>query len=52
MPPLASSRMYRELTAADHQRILGIEPDAVPDVLLLVGIFSVHEGARRFAEPV
>jgi uridine phosphorylase len=41
--------MYRELTAADHQRILGIEPGAVPDVLLLVGMFSVHEGAKRFA---
>ncbi|MGI8925438.1 MAG: hypothetical protein ACR2HN_02180 [Tepidiformaceae bacterium] len=40
--------MYRELEAADHRRILGIEAHEVPDVLLLVGIFAVHAGAERF----
>jgi uridine phosphorylase len=41
--------MYRELTAADHRRTLGIEPEQTPDVLLLVGLFSIEAGARRFA---
>lgn len=41
--------MYRELSAEDHRRILGLEESAVPDALLLVGIFAVHEGAQRFA---
>lgn len=41
--------MYRELTAADHRRILGIEPSQVPDVVLLVGLFSIEKGAGRFA---
>jgi len=41
--------MYRELTAADHRRVLGIEESHVPDVLLLVGLFSIESGAGRFA---
>jgi uridine phosphorylase len=41
--------MYRELTPEDHRRILRIAPGEVPDVLLLVGVFAVHEGAARFA---
>lgn len=41
--------MYRELTAADHRRVLGITDDEVPDVLLLLGILDVEMGARRFA---
>jgi uridine phosphorylase len=41
--------MYRELTPEDHQRIAGLRGEAVPDVLLLVGMFAVHEGAQRFA---
>ena len=41
--------MYRELTAADHQRIAGLRGEPIPDVLVLVGIFAVHHGAERFA---
>ncbi len=41
--------MYRELTAEDHQRMLGLGPTELPDVAVLVGIFDVHEGAERFA---
>ncbi|KAA0240798.1 MAG: hypothetical protein HUU14_09155 [Dehalococcoidia bacterium] len=41
--------MYRELTAEDHRRILGIEAGQVPDVVLLVGLFSIERGAGRFA---
>ncbi|MEP7214751.1 MAG: hypothetical protein ABI782_00775 [Anaerolineaceae bacterium] len=41
--------MYRELTAEDHRRILAISADEVPDVLLLLGVFDVYEGAARFA---
>ncbi len=41
--------MYRELTAADHRRVLGIEEAEVPDLLLLLGIFDVHAGGERFA---
>lgn len=41
--------MYRELTGEDHRRILGIGPEQVPDVVLLVGLFSIEKGAGRFA---
>ena len=41
--------MYRELTAEDHRRVLGIDASEVPDVLLLLGIFDVHAGGERFA---
>ena len=41
--------MYRELTAEDHRRVLGIGQHEVPDVLLLLGIFSVQAGGERFA---
>lgn len=41
--------MYRELHAADHQRILGIAPDQLPDVLLLVGSIHVTAAAERFS---
>lgn len=41
--------MYRELTAEDHRRVLGIEAEQVPDVVLLVGLFNIERGAGRFA---
>lgn len=41
--------MYKELAAEDHQRMLGLASDDLPEVALLVGIFDVHEGAKRFA---
>lgn len=41
--------MYRELEESDHQRVLGITADQVPDALLLLGIFDVHAGGERFA---
>lgn len=41
--------MYRELQPADHQRMLALSADELPDVVLLLGIFDVHEGAKRFA---
>ncbi|MGE0600447.1 MAG: hypothetical protein AB7J35_14955 [Dehalococcoidia bacterium] len=41
--------MYRELGAQDHQRMLALTPEQMPDVLLLLGIFDVHRGAQRFA---
>lgn len=42
--------MYRELTAADHRRMLQLDSEAdVPDILVLVGLFNVHEGAERWA---
>lgn len=41
--------MYRELQAEDHRRILAISEEEIPDVLLLLGVFDVHEGAARFA---
>ncbi|MEX2080321.1 MAG: hypothetical protein WEC33_01790 [Dehalococcoidia bacterium] len=40
--------MYRELEAADHQRMLGLEPAELPDIALLVGMFDVSE-SERFA---
>jgi uridine phosphorylase len=41
--------VYRELLPEDHRRLLQVSEEDVPDVLLLVGLFSVHEGARRWA---
>jgi uridine phosphorylase len=41
--------VYRELHAADHRNILGIEEHEVPDVLLLVGVMDVHRTGQRFA---
>jgi uridine phosphorylase len=41
--------VYRELLAEDHRRIIGIAEQDVPEVLLLVGVFAVHEGAQRFS---
>ncbi|MEO8538540.1 MAG: hypothetical protein ABI577_02280 [bacterium] len=41
--------MYKELGAADHQRMLNLAAEDLPDVVLLLGIFDVHEGAKRFA---
>lgn len=41
--------MYRELGAADHQRMLNLPASEIPEVVLLLGIFDVHEGAKRFA---
>lgn len=41
--------MYKEMTAEDHLRVLGLPPEDVPDVLLLLGIFDVHTGGARFA---
>lgn len=41
--------MYKELGPEDHQRMLALRPDELPDVLLLLGVFDVHRGAERFA---
>lgn len=41
--------MYKELGPADHQRMLALTEDDLPEVVLLLGIFDVHEGAKRFA---
>jgi uridine phosphorylase len=41
--------MYRELHAADHQRILGLEAHELPDVVLMVGALDVTKSALRFA---
>jgi uridine phosphorylase len=41
--------MYREMGAADHQRMLGIVEADIPDVFLLLGILDVHTGAARIA---
>lgn len=41
--------MYRELQPADHQRMLALSADELPDVVLLLGVLDVHEGAKRFA---
>ncbi len=41
--------MYRELGPEDHLAMLGLQPEQLPDVVLLVGVFDVHEGAKRFA---
>jgi uridine phosphorylase len=39
--------VYRELGPDDHRRVLGIERDEVPDVLLVVGVFDVHNVLER-----
>ena len=39
--------MYKEMTAEDHLRVLGLAPEDVPDLLLLLGIFDVHTGGER-----
>ncbi len=41
--------MYKELGPADHQRMLALTEDDLPEIVLLLGIFDVHEGAKRFA---
>lgn len=41
--------MYRELTPDDHRRMLATNGGELPDVLLLAGLFNVHQGAERFA---
>ena len=41
--------MYRELTPQDHQWVAGLRGEPVPDLLIVVGMFAVHEGAERFA---
>lgn len=41
--------MYKELGQADHQRMLNLASSDLPSVVLLLGIFDVHEGAKRFA---
>lgn len=41
--------MYREMETADHQRVLGIGAEDVPELLLLVGVFDVHATLARFA---
>ncbi len=40
--------MYRELQPEDHRRLLQVGADEIPDVLLLVGLFNVHDGAQRW----
>jgi uridine phosphorylase len=40
--------VYRELSREDHRRMLQVGPDEIPDALLLVGLFNVHEGAERW----
>ncbi len=42
--------MYQEMAAADHRRVLGIDEENVPDVLLSLGVFDVAAGAKRFAD--
>jgi uridine phosphorylase len=41
--------MYKELGPADHQRMLALTGADLPEVVLLLGVFDVHEGAKRFA---
>jgi len=41
--------MYRELGPPELRRLLGLEVEDLPEVLLLVGIFDVEHGAKRFA---
>jgi len=41
--------MYRELTAEDHRRVLGIEAAQVPDVVLLLGHLNIQGAGGRFA---
>lgn len=41
--------MYKELGRDDHLRLLNLDHDRMPRVLLLLGVLDVHEGAKRFA---
>jgi uridine phosphorylase len=41
--------MYKELAAEDHQKMLRLGPDQLPDVVLLLGVFDVHAAAERFS---
>ena len=41
--------LYRELGPEDHCRIIGLERDELPHVLLVLGIFDVFQGGARFA---
>jgi uridine phosphorylase len=41
--------MYKELGPEDHLRLLGLSRAELPEVFLLLGVFDVHEGAKRFA---
>jgi len=41
--------MYRELGPEDHQKMLGLGPDDLPELLILLGVFDVHRGAERFS---
>ena len=41
--------MYKELGQADHLRMLALTEAELPDVFLLLGIFDVHQGAKRFS---
>jgi uridine phosphorylase len=41
--------MYRELSAEDHRRVLGLTEAELPDVLLLLGVFDIAGGAERFS---
>lgn len=41
--------MYKELGPEDHQKMLALRPEELPEALLLLGIFDVHRGAERFA---
>ncbi len=41
--------MYKELGREDHLRLLNLNPEELPRVLLVLGILDVHEGAKRFA---
>lgn len=41
--------MYRELTAADHRRVLGLRDEPLPDLLILLGVFDVESGGARWA---
>jgi uridine phosphorylase len=42
--------MYREMTAADHHRVLGIDAESVPDIVFILGVLDVHAGTARFSE--
>jgi uridine phosphorylase len=42
--------VYRELTAADHRRVLGLRDEPVPDLLILLGVFDVESGGARWAD--
>jgi uridine phosphorylase len=41
--------VYRELTADDHRRVLGLREGPLPDLLILLGVFDVESGGARWA---